>query len=392
MNKERNSEYKKVCDANNLMKAAKKCMDGVTWKYSTQNYYLNRIDRVRVTKQRLEKMDRMSDGFIVFYVNERGKLRKIRSIHINERVIHRCINDEVLMPNLRPKLIYDNYSSLKGRGTQMAFERLKRDLEVEYRKYRDNNSYILLGDLHAYFESINHECVYQDYTDIFVIDNPKILYLLMDFIDAFGEDSLGLGSQVSQITAVYYPNKIDHVIQEQLKIDEYGRYMDDFRLINRDKDYLIYCLEKIRSMYGERGIELNERKTVIQPISRDFKWLKAKVHVTDTGKVIMRPDHNTIVRERRKLKKFKEKLEDGEMSYKDIEQQYKSWRGHMEYFNSHETLRNLDALYDELFIKGWKEQSNGCKKQKPDYGYVDVRGRCNPAERRHGIELSEEWD
>ena len=135
------------------------------------------------------------------------------------------------MPNLRPKLIYDNYSSLKGRGTQMAFERLKRDLEVEYRKYGDNNSYILLGDLHAYFESINHECVYQDYTDIFVIDDPKILYLLMDFIDAFGEDSLGLGSQVSQITAVFYPNKIDHFAHEQLKIGEYGRYMDDFRLI-----------------------------------------------------------------------------------------------------------------------------------------------------------------
>ena len=145
-------------------------------------------------------------------------------------------------------------------------------------------------------------------------------------------------------------------------------------------------------MYGERGIELNVKKTVIQPISRDFKWLKAKVHVTDTGKVIMRPDHNTIVRERRKLKKFKEKLEDGEMSYKDIEQQYKSWRGHMEYFNSHETLRSLDILYDELFIKGWKEQNNGCRKQKPDYGYVDVRGRCNPAERRHGIELPSEWD
>lgn len=100
MNKEKNSEYKKVCDANNLMKAAKKCMQGVTWKYSTQNYYLNRIERVRVTKERLERMDRMSDGFIVFYVNERGKLRKIRSIHINERVIHRCVNDEVLMPNL----------------------------------------------------------------------------------------------------------------------------------------------------------------------------------------------------------------------------------------------------------------------------------------------------
>lgn len=388
----KNSEYQKVCDANNLMKAAKKCMSGVTWKYSTQNYYLNRIERVRVTKERLEKMDRMSDGFIVFYVNERGKMRKIRSIHINERVVHRCVNDEILLPNLRPKLVYDNYSSLKGRGTQMAFERLKCDLEQEYRRYGDNQSYILLGDLHSYFESINHECVYQDYSDIFIIDDPKALYLLMDFIDAFGDVSLGLGSQVSQLTAVFYPNKIDHTIQEQLKIKGYGRYMDDFRLIHREKEYLVYCLEQIRNMYAERGIELNERKTTIQPISKDFKWLKAKVHVTDTGKVIMRPDHNSIVRERRKLKKLKEKLDDEEITFKEVEQQYKSWRGHMAYFNSHETLRNLDKLYDDLFIKEWRNYSNGRRKQKSDFGYVDVRGRCSPAERRHGIELQSEWN
>lgn len=101
----KNLEYNKITDANVLMHSAKECMKGVTWKYSTQNYYLNRIERVRQAKVRLEKMDRMSDGFIVFYVNERGKMRKIRSIHINERVVHRALNDEVLIPTIRPKLI-----------------------------------------------------------------------------------------------------------------------------------------------------------------------------------------------------------------------------------------------------------------------------------------------
>lgn len=64
------SLYAKLLDANNLLAAAKLCMKGVTWKYSTQCYYLHRIDRIYVTKTRLENMDRMSDGFIVFWVNE----------------------------------------------------------------------------------------------------------------------------------------------------------------------------------------------------------------------------------------------------------------------------------------------------------------------------------
>ena len=114
---EEKPKYKDLCDPNVLMDAAKKCMKGVMWKYSTQAYYLDRIERIRITKERLEKRDRMSDGFVQFTVHERGKVRDIRSIHINERVIHRAENDVVLVPVLRPKLIYDNAASLKDRMT-----------------------------------------------------------------------------------------------------------------------------------------------------------------------------------------------------------------------------------------------------------------------------------
>ena len=34
---------------------------------------------------------------------------------------------------------------------------------------------------------------------------------------------------------------------------------------------------------------------------------------------------------------LKQKLDDGEIPYSDVEQQYKSWRGYMEYFNSYKT-------------------------------------------------------
>lgn len=46
------------------------------------------------------------------------------------------------------------------------------------------------------------------------------------------------------------------MIKERLGIKFYGRYMDDFFLIHPDKDYLIYCLEEIKSSWSRgAGIE-----------------------------------------------------------------------------------------------------------------------------------------
>lgn len=386
------SLYAKLLDANNLLAAAKLCMKGVTWKYSTQCYYLHRIDRIYVTKTRLENMDRMSDGFIVFWVNERGKLRRIRSIHINERVVHRCENDDVLVPVLKPRLIYDNYSSLKERGTRRCFERLKCFLQREFRTYGDNESYILVWDLHSYFDSIDHDVVYEMYSKLFYDNEKKNLYLIMDFVDAFGEVSLGLGSQVSQMTAMYYPNDIDHYIKEQLKIKGYGRYNDDFFLIHRSKEYLQNCANVIREKYAEKGIEMNENKLRICKIGTEFKFLKAKIHITDTGKVIMRPDRGSVIRERAKLKAMKEKVDDGEMEFVEAYNQFKSWQGYLAYFNSYKSIQRINCLFDDLFIKDWRTQTIVKRKERKEYGYRDHNDKQSPACRRHGLELPAEWD
>lgn len=386
------SLYAKLLDANNLLAAAKLCMKGVTWKYSTQCYYLHRIDRIYVTKTRLENMDRMSDGFIVFWVNERGKLRRIRSIHINERVVHRCENDDVLVPVLKPRLIYDNYSSLKDRGTRRCFERLKCFLQREFRTYGDNESYILVWDLHSYFDSIDHDVVYEMYSKLFYDNEKKNLYLIMDFVDAFGEVSLGLGSQVSQMTAMYYPNDIDHYIKEQLKIKGYGRYNDDFFLIHRSKEYLQNCANVIREKYAEKGIEMNENKLRICKIGTEFKFLKAKIHITDTGKVIMRPDRGSVIRERAKLKAMKEKVDDGEMEFVEAYNQFKSWRGYLAYFNSYKSIQRINCLFDDLFIKDWRTQTIVKRKERKEYVYRDHNDKQSPACRRHGLELPAEWD
>ena len=225
-----------------------------------------------------------------------------------------------------------------------------------------------------------------------VTSNTDKVESIFKIIDSYS-NGCPIGFMTSQIFAIFYLNDLDHFIKEELKIKYYIRYQDDFLLIHEDKEYLAECLQLVEGMYTDLGIEMNVNKTKICRIDKGFKFLKAKIHLTETGKIIMRPDHASIVRERRKLKKLKEKLDAGEIEYNEILQQYKSWRGYMEQFNSYKTLKNMDELFDDLFIRQWRCQENVERKQRNDYEYrVKFGEKQHPARRRHGLELESEWD
>lgn len=78
--------------------------------------------------------------------------------------------------------------------------------------------------------------------------------------------------------------------------------------------------------------------------------MKHKYNLTDTGKIIERLSHDTIMKERRKLKKYKKFLDNHKMSYHDIENSYKSWKGNNESINSCKTIKSMDKTFNELFI------------------------------------------
>ena len=96
--------------------------------------------------------------------------------------------------------------------------------------------------------------------------------------------SLGLGSQISQITAVSYPNALDHFIKQVLRVKYYGRYMDDGYMLFKTKEEAKYALEKVCGFCEKYGIVINRKKTQIVKISRCFVYLKVKHRLTETGK------------------------------------------------------------------------------------------------------------
>ena len=338
--------YENVISLQSLFKAAKESKKGVAWKASVQRYFQRFFRNLIETRRRLKRGLKVTQGFICFTLRERGKIRHIRSVHFKERVIQRSLSDNALVPALSRSLIYDNGASLKNKGIHFAMFRVKKHLQRYYRKHGNNQGWVLQIDFTGYFDNIQHEPIWKLLEKTF--RDKRIIRLAHQFVDAFGEKSLGIGSQVSQILAVAYPSDIDHYAIEVLGLNLCERYMDDSIYIHESREYLEWCLEKLKVKFAEKGIILNPRKTQIIPL-RKFTFLKVRYELTDSGKVLMRPCRDSITRQRRKLRSFREKVDHGEMSLEDIRCSYESMRGYIAKLNCKKTIDRMDRYYFELF-------------------------------------------
>lgn len=342
--------YEDVFSYKNLYEAGKNCCKGVMWKNSTQSYAARMVTNTASTHDTLMKREFKSRGFHDFDLIERGKLRHIRSVHISERVVQRCLCDNILVPTFSHSFVYDNAASLKGKGVDFAMDRLNTHLHKFYRKHGADavsEAYVLTGDFSDFFNSAPHGIIYKE-TERRIHD-PDVRRLACQFMEDFGNIGFGLGSQVSQIDALMVASPLDHFIKEKLRIKYYGRYMDDFYLIHEDKEYLRYCMEQIKIHCEKYGFVLNKKKTRIAPLRNGVKFLKTKFFLTETGRVVRKMNPKSPIKMRRKLRIFRRWIDEGKFTLKDVETAYQSWRGHMIRGDSTLVLRKMDTFYKTLF-------------------------------------------
>lgn len=292
-------------------------------------------------------------------------------------LIDRALCD-VVNPIVEPYLIYDNGASVKNKGIDFARKRIENHLHQYYRKY-GSIGYALVIDFSKFYDNILHKPLIEMYKGI--IDDERIINLIAHLVDSFSVDvsnsdiqenelfdslkyaknnlsnekkrfinkSLGIGSQISQISGIYYPTRMDNYCKIVKQMKYYGRYMDDTYIISNSKEELKSLLIDIQKICDELGIFINPKKTQIFRIDKGFTFLKIKYRLTETGHVVRIPVKKGFVREKRKLRKFKKLLDNGEMNYLDIEEQYKSWRGNIAKYDCHRALLNTDKLFNELF-------------------------------------------
>ena len=344
--------FEAVVDPDNLHKAFKRSRKEVAWKESVQRYEMNLFRNLNETVRKLLAGEDVTKGFVEFDLWERGRLRHIKSVHISERVVQKCLCTEVLIPAIVPTLIYDNSATVKDKGLHFAVRRLVCHLSKFYRKNNfSNDGYCLSIDFSKYFDRVRHDLLFEMQGEI--IRDERTMKILMDFVKPFGDGvSLGLGSEVSQISAIFYPSgKLDHFVKEKLRIKYYGRYMDDLYIIHKSREFLVGCLEKIKAKCAELGIMINEKKTRIIKLSDGIRFLKGVYSLAGSGKIVHRalPASRKLIR--RKLVKFMRFYRAGKMQFPDIRCSYQSWRGnYLKRYNAYHTVRRMDGFFNRLFV------------------------------------------
>lgn len=330
-----------------LLDASNKCKRNVSWKSSTQMYTMNRLMWAASTKKKLEDGTYAPKRYNEFKIHERGKLRTIRSVHISDRVVQKAFNEKTLKPKTYPSLINRNCASQPGKGTAAQLEGLKEDLRRHYRKH-GRKGYILLMDFTNYFGNIDREILTEK------LGLPKEDEELFQKFTTDGE-GLSLGSEVNQTGAIFYASSLDHFIKERLRIKGYGRYMDDSYLIHEDKEYLVFCKEEIFKECEKLKIKINPKKVKIISFKDQFTFLKKRIRLTETGKVVMRPTKENFKRRRRNLKTQKKLLDEGKITKEQIDTSYNTWRSYaIQNGASKKTIKSMDELFNSLFGKEHK--------------------------------------
>lgn len=357
-----------------LIDAFRDCSKISSWKESTQRYKMNLVQNV------IELQNDLRDGTYVvnpttdFDLNERGKVRHIQAPAMRDRIVQKVLCKEILIPQLTKPLIYDNYASLKNRGTSFARKRINVQLQRFLKEHKDG--YVLQIDIKSYFDSVDHS-ILKEMVHKQIKESDEIIDLIDYVIDTSSDSNKGLnlGSEAPQIFAIYYLNPLDTYIKTVKGIKYYGRYMDDVFIFSESKQELRKLLKEIEDILAKLRLQINRKKTHIVKLSHGFTFMQIKYSVDD-GKVIKRMSHSKIVRERRRLKKHKKLIDKGVVDLEYVHNCYMSWRNNVikEHNRCKKTITTLDNLFHRLFgvfIKKRKQTRDDILKQaireNPEY-------------------------
>ena len=352
-----NLEFEDVLSFEKLCDAGKDTCKGVRWKGSTIDFETKMLSYLAKEYHKLKENKRDFKGFSSFKLIEHGKEREINALLINERAYQKSITRNLLLPVIGNKLIYDNSASLTTKGMDFFLKRLKKHLRDHYRKYRLSGG-IYKFDFKSYFASIPHDKIKELFKKY--IKNEQLYNLICNIIDDFQlmvcsdapdkYHGIGLGSEISQVIALCYVNKIDHYVKEKYRIKGYGRYMDDGYIISDSLETLKQIKKDIYRIAEELGIKMNNKKNIIIPFKNNsFTFLKFRISITNTGKIILKLNKKSIRAMIRKMNIFRKWLNEGTIKPEDIFTSYQSWRSHARRCNSYNTLRNLDKKFIEMF-------------------------------------------
>ncbi len=269
--------------------------------------------------------------FRQFTVHE-PKVRLIQAPAFGDRVIHHALM-RITMPIFERRFIADTYACRLGKGNLGASKRLQQFMHAASRRW--GKPYILKADISKYFPSINHAILQQRVERI--IADADMLWLFERIIKGSGYTDYGLpiGALTSQWLANLYLDALDHFVKDDMGVQYYVRYMDDFVLVGPSKEWCWEHLVKIETFLQGLHLRLNP-KTGVWPITQGVDFVGYRHW---TNKIL--PRKRTVKRAKRTFKALAIQYAQGRVDLEYVRPRVASFTGYMGHCNGYRTLEKI---------------------------------------------------
>lgn len=248
--------------------------------------------------------DRYEPRPCICFIVTKPVLREIFAADFRDRVIHHFIINKI-NASLDRTFIHDSYACRNGKGTHFGIRRVAGFIKSCSCSYT-SDCYILKLDIQGFFMHINreilfkrlkrflfsryhepdadlilklcHTVIFKDSTKNCIIKGSKKDWNELPANKSLFHSPEGcglpIGNLTSQVFANLYLSDFDHFMKHTLRMKYYGRYVDDFVIIHRDKSRLLQITPLISDYLKQNlGLTLHPNKIYLQHFSKGVQFL-----------------------------------------------------------------------------------------------------------------------
>lgn len=238
----------------------------------------------------------------IAFIVTKPKPREVFAATFRDRIVHHLIAKR-LEPLFEKYFINDVYNCRKRKGTLYGAKRLYEQVKTISNNFTEN-CYIGKFDLQNFFMSIDKitlNTMLQRFIDIVYSENDKyILKWLVEKVVMHCPEKncslkcstkmwrlipkakslfhngdlkgLAIGNLTSQLFANFLLAEFDTM--EYSKFQGYGRYVDDFFIINKSKKEILNNINYIKDfLYNKLGVKLHPNKVYLQHFKKGIKFI-----------------------------------------------------------------------------------------------------------------------
>ena len=235
-------------------------------------------------------------GGSVCFVITHPKPREVWAARFRDRIVHHLLFNHIA-PRFHARFVADSCACIPGRGTLYAAQRLEHQVR-SYTRNWSRPAHYLKCDLANFFVSIDKAVLleqlqrqvtepwWMSLAEVILLHAPRQdvevrgtrqeLALVPPHKSLFNTPA-GYGLPIGNLSSQFFANvlldDLDQFAKHTLRAPHYVRYVDDFILLHESPQWLNQAKAQIEAKLAGLHLQLNPRKTILQPVARGIDFV-----------------------------------------------------------------------------------------------------------------------